>query len=97
MSALNRGDKLACAALFALATLLITLFLLSACIPGAPHGVPTRAQIEAGEDRFCEGVAKARLLERDLGLLPDSGAAGAVSVSVLGDAATDAPASAGSN
>jgi hypothetical protein len=39
--------------------------------------LPARAKIEAEEDQFCRAIMRARELERDYGLLPYSGEAGA--------------------
>lgn len=43
--------------------------------------VPTRASVEADEDKFCRAVARARVLENEYGLnpvapAPDGGEAG---------------------
>lgn len=48
----------------------------------ACSSVPTRATIEADEDKFCRAVARARVLENEYGLnpnasAPDGGDAGA--------------------
>jgi len=60
--------------------------LVLACCPGAlAHcgggAVPTRASVEADEDKFCRAVARARVLENEYGLnpvapAPDGGEAG---------------------
>jgi len=41
-----------------------------ACFGSAPAKLPTRAQIEAEEDRFCRALTRARELERQYGLEP---------------------------
>ena len=57
---------------------------LAGCLGGLAHcggAVPTRASIEADEDKFCRAVARARVLESEYGLnpvapAPDGGEAG---------------------
>lgn len=51
----------------------------ASCAPVTAHGTSTRAKLEASEDAFCRDITRIREAERDLGLLPLHGEAGAPS------------------
>jgi len=60
----------------ALATtaLVSSVALIQSCVNGQP---PTKTQVEAAEDKFCEGISKIRAAEKLAAQLsPDAGTAG---------------------
>ena len=59
---------------------IISAVVLGVCtclLASCSSSLPTRAKIEAEEDQFCRAITRARELERDYGLLPNGGEAGA--------------------